>query len=257
MENLSAIVPPSTCPSCDATVKLVGDQLFCTGDNCQAKTLKRLEHYAKVMKIKGLGPKTLEKLSEGLCVSDIDDIYTLTEEDLIPILGEKVSKKLVGEIEGSKQTSLGTFISALSIPLIGNTAGVKIESLQNTNLETITFEQLRKVGIGEAAANSFLGWVQDKWEKLSILLPITFTTKALVTENFTVVITGVFEKSRTILKEEISKLGGVVRDSVSSKTNFLLLGESKSVSSKEKKATQLGIPIVKSMEDLIEKLEKL
>lgn len=255
--NLTKIEPPASCPSCGGPVKQVNDQLFCVGEDCKAQVLKKLQHYAKVVKIKGLGERTLEKLEE-LDLKDIPDIYNLTEEQLTPLLGEKISKKLVLEIEKAKQLSLSTFLAALSIPSIGSTAGLKIEAIGKTELDSISYEELRAAGLGDIASNFFLSWVRDKWESLSSL-PVVFEkpTKSTPAGNsFSVVVTGTFKESRTKIKEDIIALGGVVRESISSKTNFLLLGEASKVSSKHKKAIELGIPILHSMEDLLNILEK-
>lgn len=258
LENSAKISPPTACPSCGGPVKQINEQLFCTGEDCQAQTLKKLQHYAKVVKIKGLGEKTLEKLIEELGLSDIPDIYSLTEEQLTSVIGEKISKKLVLEIEKAKRLSLSTFLAALSIPAIGNTAGLKIESIGKTELDSISYEELKNAGLGDVASRSFLDWVRDKWESLKSL-PVVFEvpTKSTPAGNsFSVVVTGTFEESRAKIKEQIIALGGVVRDSISSKTNFLLLGEASKVSSKQKKAIELGIPILHSMEDLLNILEK-
>lgn len=251
---LRRIIPPEVCPSCGTQLELVGDQLFCKSTSCSAKSIKKLEHYAKTLKIKGLGEKTLEKLAE-IDIVDIPDIYSLTLDDLIPITGEKVAIKLLDEIEKSKTVNFATFIAAFSIPLIGDTAGQKMASL-NKSLEDITFEDLRSVGIGEKAATNFINWMDEYGHDALQHLPITIINSSngpTDSSKGTVVVTGTFEKTRSVLEKELRTLGFEPKDSISSKTNYLLLGESKGISSKQKKAQQLNIPIVYSIEELLTK----
>ena len=67
------ISPPTNCPSCHSILEWTNDQLFCKNDNCPAKSSKLVEHFAKTLKIKGLGPKTVEKLS----LDSINKIYDI------------------------------------------------------------------------------------------------------------------------------------------------------------------------------------
>ena len=94
---------PDVCPSCGTSLKLKNDQLFCNNDSCPAKNSKIVEGFAKTLRIKGLGPKTIEKLN----LEYIDDIYMLTEERIKEKLGsEKIASKLINEIELSQIPAL-------------------------------------------------------------------------------------------------------------------------------------------------------
>ena len=94
---------PEVCPSCGTSVELVNDQLFCNNTSCPAKNSKIVEGFAKTLRIKGLGPKTIEKLD----LEYIEDIYMLTEERIKTRLGsEKIASKLINEIELSKNANL-------------------------------------------------------------------------------------------------------------------------------------------------------
>ena len=89
---------PDVCPSCGTSLKLKNDQLFCNNDSCPAKNSKIVEGFAKTLRIKGLGPKTIEKLN----LEYIDDIYMLTEERIKEKLGsEKIAEKLINERVGN------------------------------------------------------------------------------------------------------------------------------------------------------------
>lgn len=251
--ELKDIIPPSTCPSCGSDLEWVNDQLFCNNDNCLAKSSKKIEHYAKTMKIKGLGEKTIEKLE---CLTDISDIYRLTPELLYPAVGEKVGDKLLQEIEKSKTVDVATFIAAFSIPLFGSTAASTLSRIEFDFLEEITYKDLRAVGIGDKAATNFINWLQQEWIDNYCNLPIKIikSPKAPVSSLGTVVITGTFSESRAVLADKLRQLGFDIKDTVSSKTKYLLSGEDKgNKSSKVKKAEQLNIIIVSSVEELIQK----
>ena len=83
---------PEVCPSCGTSLELRNEQLFCNEPSCPAKNSKIVEGFAKTLRIKGLGPKTIEKLN----LDYIEDIYMLTEERIKEKLGaEKIAEKLI------------------------------------------------------------------------------------------------------------------------------------------------------------------
>ena len=230
---------PTTCPTCDAKLEQVNSQLFCRNSECEAQSSKRLEAFTKKMNIKGFGPKTLEKLD----LKTFQDLYTIDLDSMKDVLGEKTAVKLFAEIEKSKTTSFWRFLSALSIPLIGDTAAKKVAKL-TTSLNEITEEGLEAVGIGPKARDSILSWLEDN---LPIQLPISFeaNTTNEIQDKGTVCITGKLNnfKNRTDAKEYLESLGYKVTTSVTSKTDYLVDEEGRE-SSKSKKAKQLNIKIV-------------
>ena len=123
---MKQIIPPTTCPSCMAQLEWVKDQLYCNNSNCLGKTSKKIEHFAKTLKIKGLGPRTVERLQ----ILDLHDLYELPLEIMIEARQpEKLAVKLSREIESSKVVDLVELLPAFSIKLIGNTASRKICSI--------------------------------------------------------------------------------------------------------------------------------
>ena len=122
-QNLREIIIPTHCPACNTALDIVNDQLFCRNSDCPAKSSKRVEHFAKTLKIKGLGKATLEKLD----IQDYHDIYSFTKEEIVLLLdSEKLGEKLFAEIEKSKDADLTTLLPAFSIPLIGRSATNKL-----------------------------------------------------------------------------------------------------------------------------------
>ena len=113
---MTEIVPPTSCPTCASVLELVNDQLFCRNKLCPAQSAKRVEHFAKTLKIKGLGPSTIDRL--GLV--DYHDIYSLTKEDICSTLdSEKLGTKLFQEINKSKSNDLTVLLPMLNIYPLG------------------------------------------------------------------------------------------------------------------------------------------
>jgi NAD-dependent DNA ligase len=252
MKNYIQIEAPENCPECQSVLELVKDQLFCRNNACTAKVNKQIEHYGKIMKIRGLGPKTVEKLD----LESISDLYALTEKDLSPYLGEKMASKLYKEINGSKSTDLATFISAFSISLIGNTAGTKLAKVVSS-MDEINFKACKKAGLGDIASANLLDWIATDWEDEYQFLPVkivkTTIQRASPSLGISVALTGKLEGyTRTKLKAELEALGFDIKSAVSSKTNFVLAGANKNPSSTEVKAEKLGIPIAYSVDELLE-----
>lgn len=233
---------PTQCPSCDSSLQLINAQLFCFNSACSAQASKKVEAYAKGMKIKGLGPKTIEKL----CIDDIPDLYIFDKDYYTECIGEKLGEKLYNEIERSKNTTMDVFLAALSIPLIGTTAAKKISKV-TSSMEELTEGVLLKAGLGEKARFNILQWMEEEYPKYKDM-PINLAkqkepNKAEHIGN--VCITGklINFKNRTDAATYLESLGYTVTSGVSQKTDFLVDEEEKS-SSKRKKAEQLGIPIV-------------
>lgn len=231
------------CPSCNYELELVKAQLFCYNPSCPAQSSKKIEAYAKGMKIKGLGPKTIEKLE----LEDIPYLYFLDKDYFVEVLGEKIGEKLYNEIERSKNTSIDVFLAALSIPLIGTTAAKKVSKVVSS-MEELTEENLLKAGLGEKARSNILQWMEENYHYYSDM-PITLAKQEEPSKTGThkgnVCITGKLSnfKNRTDAGNYLESLGYTVTSGVTQKTDFLVDEEGKQ-SSKRTKAEQLGIPIV-------------
>ena len=120
---ITKIQIPVECPCCNSTLEFIGPQLYCRNLSCDAQVAKKIENMAKVLQIKGLGPKTIEKLQ----LNDITEVFYLDIDTVIKQLGsEKTASKLLDEIERSKTADLATVLAAMSIHLIGNTLATKI-----------------------------------------------------------------------------------------------------------------------------------
>jgi len=242
----------SKCPSCGFPLQRVKDQLFCRNNNCGATQSKRVLHFIKTMKIKGLGEKTVEKLG----IDTIEDVYNLSKEIMIDVMGEKIGEKLFIEIETSKETNLEKLLPAFSISLIGKTAATKIYDVVN-KMEEITFDICKSAGLGDKAANSLMNWLDHEYPEFKDL-PLQFIarTNSIVTKsrNIKVCITGKLNdySSRELASSFLKSQGITVVTGVS-KTLDYLINEDNKPSSKLSKASTYDIPVI-SINQLIEEI---
>jgi DNA ligase (NAD+) len=226
----------------------VNDQLFCRSPDCGVKLQKAVEHFAKTLKIKGLGPASIEKLG----LANIVDIYSLTEEDVFPVLGEKVGAKLLEEIEKSKTATLEQLLPAFSIPLFGTTAAQKLCSVI-TNITELSEEVCKKAGLGPKVTSNLLTWYENDFVTLKQALDFSFTSglKAPQSTKGVVCITGKLKsyKTKEEAKSVLEELGYIVKDSLT-KDVTILVNESGVESSKTKKARESGVTIVNKIDEV-------
>jgi len=237
------IEPPVDCPSCGAKLELVKDQLFCRNPDCEAKSSKKLEHFAKALKIKGLGPKTIERLP----LTSIPDIYEMSKEEIIGGIGEKLGDKLFNQIELSKSVDLTVLLPAFSISLIGSTAAKKLTK-EISSIRDITHDKCLAAGLGPKSCTNLLNWYHDEFCDYLEYLPFSFEAEVqAVTTSIgkSVCITGKLNdfKSRNLAKAFLESFGFTVTTSVTKKTDYLVDEEGRT-SSKSTKADSLGIPIL-------------
>ena len=239
---------PSTCPSCEGKLELVNEQLFCYNKSCPAQTLKKILHFAKVIGIKGLGEKTLEKLD----FETYRDLYEFSESYFVDTLGETIGRKLFKEIQKSKQVPLNTGLAAFGIPLIGETAAKKLSKVCQS-LDDICEETCKLAGLGDKATLNLMDWILSE-DALDLPINTRFEQEQVATPasslGITVCITGKLNnyKNRSDAAKYLGSLGYKVVDSVTKTTNILICEEDKQ-SSKLTKAQQLNIPIM-SIEEL-------
>ena len=247
------IEPPKSCPCCDSDLIFKNDLLYCINPDCQATQQKSVEHFAKTLKIKGLGPATIDKLG----LSTILDIYYLDIETLTSYLGsEKIAVKLYDEIELSKKQPLNAVLPAFGIPLIGKTATDKLgkvcEGIHDINAETC-----KLAGLGEKATTNIIDWLEenDFYYYLPMSLEFEKTTVNSIPKGEVlgvVCISGKLNSYPTKQKaqEELERLGYVVKPSMT-KDVTILVNESGKETQKTQKARDSGITIVENLKEFI------
>lgn len=247
MMDRKVIEIPSKCPCCSSDLVTVNEQLFCVNTECQVKLEKTIEHFATVMKIKGLGPKSVEKLNL-FCVADL---YALTTEDLESILGPTIGCKIYTQIQETLNADLATVLQALSIPKIGKVLANKLATVA-TNIKSIDASVCASAGLGKAATDSVVEWLRNNAELVDAL-PFKFSNTAKPISSKTVCISGSIEgySNRDALKKCLQDIGYSASDSVTTKTMALICEENKN-SAKVKQAIKYNIPIL-TLKEFLEK----
>lgn len=245
---------PTRCPCCESTLVRVNDQLFCKNPECSAQLNKKVEHFAKVLGIKGLGAKTVEKLN----LADLTELFYLDFETVSQTLGsEKIAEKLLNEIEKAKTADLSVVLASFSIPLIGETAAKKLVSVVK-DISEINAETCKQAGLGEKATNNLLNWLNTEFLELKDFLPFSFksTQQTVVGETKgNICITGKLKsfKTKSEAKTALEQLGYKVSDSLTKTTDYLVDEENKG-SAKRIKAEQNGIIIIENLIEFIGKI---
>ena len=271
-KELEPFAFPTACPECGGAVSKDegGVSIRCHNARCPAQFKEKLRYFASrnAMDIEGLGEKLVDQLVDTGLVHSFGDVYRLNEESLqnLERMGAKSAQKLLDAIEKSKSRELPKLLNALSIRHVGN----RTAALLATHFGS--FERLRAATeteiagideVGPIIAKSVFEFFRHEEEMIRDLLSVLTTLPApskigdrlpwnketdrsaedLPLRNMTIVVTGTLQRfKRTEIENVIECHGGKVSSSVSSKTSFVLVGESPG--SKLDKAKKLGVRIV-------------
>ena len=275
-ENLTQsgnLVIPDICPACghETEIRKVNDveALYCTNPDCAAKKIKSFALFASrdAMNIDGLSEATLEKFIARGFIHDFGDIFEIGKhrEEIVEMegFGEKSFDNLMASLEKAKETTLAKVIYSLGIANIGLANAKVICRHFDDDLEKIRHADEEEISsidtIGPVIAKSLVDYFKTEGnnEKLDHLMSYLSVKKEekkgeQIFQNMNFVITGSVEHfaNRAQAKEFIESLGGKVTGSVTGKTNYLINNDTTSNSSKNKKAKELGIPIL-SEEDFL------
>ena len=265
---------PEACPVCGGATRISMENetktLCCTNPKCQAKHIKSFALFVSrdAMNIEGLSEATLEKFIMNGFIKDFTDIFHLDrhEEEIKAMdgFGEKSYLKLQAGVQNARVTTLPRLVYSLGIPNIGSANAKMICRALGNDPERVmnaTAEELSEIsGVGEVIAGTYVQYFADEehreiFRRLLSEVEIPKEEKPeggqdLSGVNF--VITGSVEHfaNRGEVKEEIERRGGKVTGSVTSKTNYLINNDVNSTSSKNRKARELGIPIISEEEFL-------
>ena len=264
---------PEVCPVCGGVTEIRKtndvESLYCTNPECQAKKIKSFTLFVSrdALNIEGLSEASLEKFIGRGFIHEFADIFKLSahKAEIVEMegFGEKSYENLMTGIERGRTTTLARVIYSLGIPNIG-LSGAKLICRQfEDEVEQVLAadeEALAAIdGIGAVIAGSFVEYFRDaeKRERFEHLLSRLTLVKEEVSgeqdlKGKVFVITGSLTHfaNRNELKDQIEKRGGKVTGSVTGKTDYLINNDTTSSSSKNKKAKELGIPII-SEEDFL------
>lgn len=266
---------PSVCPVCGKTTTIERENdvkvLKCKNAQCLAKRIKMFTHFMSrdAMNMEGLSEATVEKMIGQGIIKELADLYHLEahREEIINMegFGEKSFANMIASIERARTVTLAKFIYSLGIANIGLSNAKLICKAYNNEVDAVlhaTVEELVEIdGIGQVIAEAFVSFMAQEQNKIMIddlRKEIQFEDSqkeetSATMDGVTFVITGSVEKfkNRKEMQQFIEEHGGKVTGSVTSKTNFLINNDNTSSSSKNKKAKELGIPILTEEEFLV------
>ncbi len=274
-----AVQEPKICPICHSSVERreVLDKkqkssaaLFCVNPRCYAQELERIRHFASkhAFDIDGLGEKIVEQLVDEGLIKNAADIFTLTFGDLelLDRFAEKSAQNLIDAIEMAKKVTLSRFIFALGIPQVGEETAIRLADHFSAEGGAVSgWSVLQRIGnasaeelmdvsdVGPRVAESIADYFHDKENQkllaelqkngVDIQKPVTKKTGDLKLSGKTFVLTGTLTAmTRDEAKDKIRALGGEISESVSKKTDYVVVGENPG--SKAAKAEALGVTIL-------------
>ena len=268
---------PEHCPACHEETKIVQDKeakmLYCENPHCPAKRIKQFALFVSrdALNIEGLSEMTLEKFIGKGFIQEFPDLFSLEEhkEEIIAMegFGQKSYDKLIENAEKARETSLARLLYGLGIGGIGASNARVLSEAFHEDAEELSRAELSEVvsikGIGPILGESIVRYFKEE-ENCRLfrkLLSILHLHKEERAENAALsgkvfVITGSLAhfQNRKELEEEIRKAGASTASSVSKNTSYLINNDKNSTSSKNKKAKELGIPIL-SEEDFLKLLQ--
>lgn len=258
---------PSVCPVCSGPTRIAMENetktLYCTNPKCQAKHVKSFALFVSrdAMNIDGLSEATLEKFIINGYIRDFTDLFHLDryadEIKGMEGFGEKSYENLIASTEKAKTTTLPRLVYSLGIPNIGSANAKMICNALGNDPQRVmnaTAEELSSIsGVGDVIAGTFTEYFADQehrdiYQRLlrEVNIPEEQEQEPQKFAGVNFVITGNVHHfaNRAEVKEAIEKRGGKVTGSVTSKTSYLINNDVQSTSSKNRKARELGIPII-------------
>ena len=271
---------PKNCPVCEAKLERKDREVVwrCPNPNCGARKRESLYHFTskKAFDIEGLGPKIIDQLIDENLISSAPDLFELKEGDLIPLerFAEKKTQNIIEAIQNSEKIPLVRFIYALGIRHVGEETAINLANYLSSvsedgdkmkfhrlgsieKLKKTTKEELEKIpDIGPEVSESIYDFFQEKRNQKLIDDLIRAGVKILTPERVgkkltgrTFVLTGTLETiTREEAKEKIRLLGGEISETVSKKTNYIIVG--KKPGSKYERAKELGVKTINEKEFL-------
>ncbi len=253
--------PPAVCPVCGEPVEHIEEEVawYCVNAACPEQLVRNAAHFVGVLDMVGLGIKIVEQLIQAELIDDVGDLYSLTKKDLLKLEGfaDKKADNVLAAIESSKTRSLAQLIIALGIRGVGDAAALSL-ARKYRDLDEIARARVQDIddipGIGPNIAEAIADWFAKpgnrsllKKLKKAGMWPVSVPPKKpsgpQPFTGLTFVVTGTLPTfSRKGARDFITNLGGKVTDSVSARTNFLVMGED--AGSKLDKAKELGVKIL-------------
>ena len=271
-EKIGVLFPveiPVKCGTCGSTLVNEGTRLYCPNKDCSKRILHQLLKWVDVVDIRDLGDTLVTSLFKDGTVRSITDIYSLTEEKLSPYFLNQESlsqdkkslgaQKVYASIQAHRELSLGKYIAGFDIEGIGETIVEKLMAGGFSSLEAIlnaTEEQIAAVyGFADVMAHTLVqGLAENRAEMESLVKDGVITllqASGGVLEGKSFCFTGeLVSMKRADAQNLVKSKGGFVKSSVVKGLSYLVTNDTSSGSSKNKKAAELGIPVINEKEFL-------
>lgn len=262
-EKTLEIEIPSICSVCGSKLIDEGTRLYCPNKTCSKKVHHQIEKWINVLDIRDFGTVLLKWVLDNKKINSISDIYKLTEDDIIEFFLNEESlanakeslgaKKVIASIKNHTEISLSTFIAGFDIEGIGE---LSVDKLVNAGFDSIeklinaTEEELANVnGFGEILAATFKQGLKENSDEMLHLLNSGIiklkSNKDGIFAGLTFCFTGeLFTMKRADAESLVKSLGGTTKSSVVKDLSYLVTNDTSSGSSKNRKAQELGIPVI-------------
>ncbi|MFK7874125.1 MAG: BRCT domain-containing protein [Oligoflexales bacterium] len=266
IDRSQAACLPKSCPSCKDPIAWDNDEvrLICCNQECAAQVKGQILKWIRAVEIDDISEKRIHEMLDKQLMKTAPDLYRLTYDGLLtlPMVGDKLARKLLDHIEHAKQVPLVPFLCGLGISGTGTTTWEKVTAVYPslTELQEVTPEQLCQIdGFSEITSTQVVEGLKSKQDFINELFQVgvRILTPALETslsqkpfQGLRIAITGTLSRPRKELSELIKNLGGEIASSISQTTHALVIADTQSTSTKAKKARELGV-LLWSEEDLI------
>ncbi len=252
---------PKICPKCKTKVVFEDIRIICPNVYCPARFIESLVNFISKMGIEDLSRKRIEGLVDKKLITSFESIYDLKKEELMSLdqYQEKLSNKIISNIEKSKNIELIKFVSALGLR---GGAENKCQKIINAGFDTIekflniSVEELAGLeGWAEKSASDFVQDLRSKRPMVIALINKGLKFKIVENINLYICLTGKMSRPRKEIENKIKNYGGNVQSNVSKDTTYLVTNDKESKSSKTKKAKEYNVKLI-SEEELYKLLEK-
>lgn len=269
LNNLKPVELPQKCSVCGHMLLDEGTRLYCPNTQCKKRIQHRIEKWVSVLDIRDFGITLIDKLFSSGLINSVKDIYELTEEKLTPFFlnEESIEKgneskgaaKVIKAINARKKMKLSAFIAGLDIEGIGETQMEKIVESGFDTLEKLlnaSEADIEKVyGFAKITAHDLVEGLKNLSDEISALVPDIITIEKPLTDGklsgMTFCFTGeLYTMKRSEAENLVKQKGGSAKSSVVKGLSYLVTNDTSSGSSKNKKAKELGIPVIDEKEFL-------
>jgi DNA ligase (NAD+) len=243
------------CPSCGTKLIMKGVDYFCPNYmNCKAQKINKFIHWFTMCKIENLGPSSIEKLIELGNISQLWELYSMTEKELVIFIERFVGldrntdkmKRFLVTFNNSHNLTEQEVIGYYGIPSIGLKT-LKVLEINNLN-DLIKYGCVNYLSSDVAAEAKLCAWLNEEgnydnlFSLVKFLKPSSKKSTNIALKKFC--ITGAFDRKRNTIIREIEELGFEFSSTVTRDLEFLIVGDENGISNKILAANKFGIPII-------------